>query len=159
MGACRVLELKLAIRAHGVWRTREPRLKEHFFRGVWDVHNWIKCSVRRMQRQSDLPEQRKAIEMCKAAEITQNQMTLMCEDEDKTVIKKRDTQGSESKRAAPAGPQNVKKCRQQSRDPSSTENTGGRRHEQAVCGVGVGGAPGERGLAHWGQPQFGPLCL
>lgn len=38
--------------------------------------------------------------MCKAAEITKNQMTLMCEDEDKTaptVIKKRDAQGSKSK--------------------------------------------------------------
>lgn len=39
--------------------------------------------------------------MCKAAEITQNQMTLMCEDADKTVptvIKKRCAQGSKSKR-------------------------------------------------------------
>lgn len=59
--ACRVLELKLATRAHGVWRTHEPRLKEHFFRGVWAVYNWIKCAVRRMWRQSDLPEQRKPL--------------------------------------------------------------------------------------------------
>ena len=38
--------------------------------------------------------------MCKAAEITKNQMTLMCEDEGKavpTVIKKRNAQGSKSK--------------------------------------------------------------
>lgn len=59
--ACRVLKLKLATSAHGVWRAREPRLKEHFFRGVWDAHNWIKCSVRRTWRQSDLPEQRKPL--------------------------------------------------------------------------------------------------
>lgn len=38
--------------------------------------------------------------MRQAAEITKNQMTLMCEDEDKTVptvIKKRNAQGSKSK--------------------------------------------------------------
>lgn len=38
--------------------------------------------------------------MCKGAEITKNQMTLMCEDEGKavpTVIKKRNAQGSKSK--------------------------------------------------------------
>lgn len=63
-------------------------------------------------------------------------MTLMCEDEDKTVIKKRDAQGSESKCAAPA---ECKESQQQSRDLSSTENTGGRRHKQAVGGGGGGG--------------------
>lgn len=59
----------------------------------------------------------------------------MCEDEDKTVIKKRDAQGSESKRAEPA---ECKESQQQSRDLSSIENTGGCRHKQAVCGGGVG---------------------
>lgn len=59
----------------------------------------------------------------------------MCEDKDKTVIKKRDAQGSESKRAEPA---ECKESQQQSRDLSNIENTGGCRHKQAVCGGGVG---------------------
>lgn len=71
--------------------------------------------------------------MCKAAEITQNQMTLMCEDEDKTVIKRRGAQGSKSKRL-----RNLKNGSGRA-ETSAADNTGGSLHKQAVCG-----APGER---------------
>lgn len=80
----------------------------------------------------------------------------MCEDEDKTVIKKRDAQGSESKCAAPA---ECKESQQQSRDLSSTENTGGRRHKQAVVGgVGWGGYL-EKENSHTGDNPSAGHCV
>lgn len=81
--------------------------------------------------------------MCKAAEITQNQMTLMCEDEDKTVIKRRGAQGSKSKRL-----RNLKNGSGRA-ETSAAETT---REEASISKQCVG--PQEKESRHWRQPHL-----
>lgn len=87
--------------------------------------------------------------MCKAAEITQNEMTLMREDEDKTVIKKRDAQGSESKRL-----QNLKNARSKAETSAAWKT----REEASAVSKQCAGHQ-EKELSCWEQPQFRPLSL
>lgn len=67
--------------------------------------------------------------MCQAAEITKNQMAVMCEDEDKTVptvIKKRNAQGSTSK-----GLRNLKTPSGKAKTSTESKTRGGSDDHQA----------------------------
>ena len=95
--------------------------------------------------------------MCKAAEITKNQMTLMCEDEGKavpTVIKKRNAQGSKSKSLrnlkTPSGKAKTSTELKKKKKPQGGSNDNQANSIQREVGWG------DREPVPRAEPQFGP---